>query len=56
MPLVAEGKIMRRANGLINDKGIWRERYNQEQYIIFKDVEISNYMRLASLRWVGRLI
>ena len=45
-----EKKIMRTVYGSISEN-IWRKRHNQELYTLFKDVEVSNYVKLTKLIW-----
>ncbi|PSN35196.1 hypothetical protein C0J52_22960, partial [Blattella germanica] len=37
--------------GPICEYGVWRKRYNQELYDLFKDVDISKFIKLTRLRW-----
>ena len=46
---------MRRIYGPICDNGVWRKRYNQELYALFKDVEISRFIKLTRLQWAGHV-
>lgn len=50
-----ERKILRRVYGPICENGVWRKRYNQELYDLFKDVDISKFIKLTRLRWAGHV-
>ena len=50
-----ERKILRRVYGPVCDNGVWRKRYNQELYALFKDVEISWFIKITRLRWAGHV-
>ncbi|PSN53332.1 hypothetical protein C0J52_04107, partial [Blattella germanica] len=43
-------KILRRVYGPICENGVWRKCYNQELYDLFKDVDISKFIKLTRLK------
>jgi hypothetical protein len=49
-----ERKILRRILGPINDKGMWRIRYNKEIYNLYGDLELSTVIKLR-LQWAGHV-
>lgn len=51
-----ERKILRRIIGPVKEEGRWRIRYNKELYKLYKDVPISNWVRLKRLEWAGHVV
>ncbi|KAJ4426106.1 hypothetical protein ANN_26915 [Periplaneta americana] len=51
-----ERKILNRIYGPVFENGIWRKRYNQELYTLFKNPDISKYIKISRLRWAGHLM
>ena len=39
----------------INDNCIWRIRYNNENHKLCSDLDIVNFIKIGSLRWLGQL-
>jgi hypothetical protein len=42
--------------GPTQSKGMWRIRYNNEIYKMYKDVALSTYTRLKRLMWAGHVV
>jgi len=53
--LVFERKILRKIFGLINEKGIWRIKTNQELDEIIKHKNTINFIRAQRLSWLGHV-
>jgi hypothetical protein len=51
-----EWKILQKISGLNQSKEVWRIRYNDEIYKIYKDVALSTYTRLKRLMWAGHVV
>jgi hypothetical protein len=52
---VFERKILRRIYGPIKGRDQWRCRFNKELYDLFKEPRLSVVIRIARLRWAGRV-
>jgi hypothetical protein len=52
---VFERKILRRIYNPIKDRDQWRYRFNKELCDLFKDPRLSVVIRMARLRWAGRV-
>jgi hypothetical protein len=48
-------KVLRKIYGAVNDRGIWRVRYNTEIYILYKEPYVINVVEANRLRWLGHL-
>jgi hypothetical protein len=51
-----EWKILQKISGLNQSKGVWRIRYNDEIYKMYKDVALSTYINLKKLMWAGHVV
>ena len=40
-----ERKILRSIFGAINDRGLWRRRYNSELYDLYKEPDLVKYLK-----------
>jgi hypothetical protein len=49
----SECKILRTIFGPTQSKRVWRIRYNDEIYNIYKDVALSTYICLKTVMWAG---
>jgi hypothetical protein len=49
-------KILRKIFGPTQSKGVWRIRYNDEIYKMYKDVALSTFIRLKRLMWAGHVV
>lgn len=50
-----ERKILRRILGPVQDRDVWRNRYNDELYNIYKEPEIGTAIKLRRLQWAGHV-
>lgn len=50
-----ERKILRRIFGPVRDGSIWRIRYNEELYRLYKEPKLSMHIRLMRLQWAGHI-
>jgi hypothetical protein len=50
-----ERKILRNIFGLIQEKGEWRPRYNQELYQLYRSSDILSTIKSGRLRWAGHI-
>ena len=50
-----ERKILRRIYGPKKDGEVWRIRYNQELYQLYKTPDIIQTIKIARLRWLGHV-
>jgi hypothetical protein len=50
-----ETKILRKTFGPTQFNGVWRIRYNDEIYKMYKDVALSSYRCLKRLMWAGHI-
>ena len=46
---------MRKIYGAVNDRGIWRIRYNTEIYNLYKEPDVIKVVKANRLRWLGHL-
>jgi hypothetical protein len=53
---IFERQILRKINGLTNDNGVWRIRYNQELYGLYNEPDIIKIVKAARLRCLGHFI
>jgi hypothetical protein len=51
-----ERKILRKIFGANHSKGVWRIRYSDELYKMYKDVPLSVYISLKKLMWAGHVV
>jgi hypothetical protein len=51
-----EWKILRKIFRSTQSKVVWRIRYNDEIYKMYKDVALSTYICLKRLMWVGHVV
>jgi hypothetical protein len=51
-----ERRILRKIYGLICKNGVWRIKYNDELYSLYKDLDVIRVIKVARLRWVGHLV
>jgi hypothetical protein len=35
---------------------VWRIKYNDELYSLYKDLDIARVMKVARIRWIGHLV
>jgi hypothetical protein len=49
-------RILRRIYGPICENGVWRIKYNNELYSLYKDLDIVRVITVARLRWLGHLV
>lgn len=53
---IFERKVLRRILGPIKDNNdIWRLRYNNELYQIFREAPLTEFIRLQRLQWAGHV-
>lgn len=52
---VFERKILRRIFGPVLDNGFWRRRYNNELYTLFNEPNVTAFIKLGRLRWLGHV-
>jgi hypothetical protein len=45
-------KILRKIYGAVNDRGIWRIRYNTEIYNLYKEPDVIKVVKANRLRWI----
>jgi hypothetical protein len=53
---VLERKIFRAIFGPTNDNGKWRIKHNDELYKLYKDSDITTYIKINRSRWAGHII
>lgn len=53
---IFERKVLRSIFGGLEVDGVWRRRYNFELYKIFRDSDISKYVKLQRMRWAGHVV
>ena len=53
---VFERKILRAIFGPTNDNGVWRIKYNNELYILYKESDMVTYIKINRLKWAGHVI
>ena len=53
---VFERKILRKIYGPLNEGGVWRRRYNQELYDLYRDPDVIQVIKISRLRWAGHII
>jgi hypothetical protein len=51
-----EWKILQKMFGPTQSKGVWRIRYNDENYKMYKDMVLSTYICLKRLMWAGHVL
>jgi hypothetical protein len=51
-----EWKILQKIFAPSQSKGVWRTRYNDEIYKMYKDVPLSMCIRLKRLMWAGHVV
>lgn len=51
-----ERRILRRIYGPVQDNGVWRIRYNNELYNLYKDNKLTTIIRYHRLQWAGHII
>ncbi|PSN32856.1 hypothetical protein C0J52_10310 [Blattella germanica] len=51
-----ERKILRRIYGPTCEDGIWRKRYNHELYTLYRNPDISKWIKISRLRLAGHLM
>jgi hypothetical protein len=52
---VPERNVLRRIYGPIQERYIWRGRYNSELYTVYKEPRLTTAVRIARLRWAGHV-
>lgn len=52
---IFERKVLRKIFGAVNEKGVWRQRYNFELYKLFKDSDIIKFIKIGRLRYAGHI-
>lgn len=50
-----ERKILRMIFGAVKLDNVWRRRYNDELYEIYKDINVVRFIKIARLRWIGHV-
>lgn len=50
-----ERKALRRIDGPLQKKSIWRNRYNGELYVLLKESKLTTVIRLTRLHWAGHV-
>jgi hypothetical protein len=48
--------MLRRIYGSACENGVWTMKYNDEIYSLYKDVDIVRVIKLARIRWLGKLV
>jgi len=51
-----ERKILRRINGPAQEGGRWHSKWNSELYILYKEPNIAEDIKIRRLGWAGHLI
>jgi hypothetical protein len=51
-----ERRILRRICSPACENGVWRIKYNDELYGLYKDLDIVRVIKVARLRWLGQLV
>lgn len=51
-----ERRILRRIFGPVQDEKGWRIRYNSELYQLYKDMEVSRFIKFRRLQWAGHVV
>jgi hypothetical protein len=52
---IFERRILRRIYGPTCENGVWRIKYNDEVYSLYKDLDIVRVIKVARVRWLGHL-
>jgi hypothetical protein len=53
---IFERKILRAIFGPTNENGVWRIKFNDELYTLYKESNIVTYIKVNRLRWAGHVI
>jgi hypothetical protein len=53
---IFERRIWRRIYGHVCENGVWRTKYNDELYSLYKDLDIIRVIKVARIRWLGHLV
>jgi hypothetical protein len=53
---IFERRILRRIYGPTCENGVWRIKYNDELYILYKDLDIVRVIKVARIGWLGHLV
>lgn len=53
--MIFERKVLRKIFGPLNDRGMWRIRYNTEIYNLYKEPDIIKVIKASRIRWLGHL-
>jgi hypothetical protein len=51
-----ERRILRKIYGPTCENGVWRIKYNDELYGLYKDLDIVRVIKVARIRWLGHLV
>jgi hypothetical protein len=51
-----ERKILQKIFGSTQFKGVWKIRYNDEIYKMYKDMTLLTYIRLKRSKWTGHVV
>jgi hypothetical protein len=38
------------------ENGVWRIKYNDERYSLYKDLDIVGVIKVTRIRWLGHLV
>jgi hypothetical protein len=52
----SSGRILRRIYGPTCENGVWRIKYNDELYGLYKDLDIVRVIKVARISWLGHLV
>jgi hypothetical protein len=53
---IFERRILRRVYGPTCENVVWRIKYLDELYSLYKDLDIVRVMKVARIRWLGHLV
>jgi hypothetical protein len=51
-----ERKVLRKIYAPVLVNGRWRNRYNDDMYSLYKQLELTRNIRLRRLQWVGHVL
>ena len=52
---IFERRILRAIYGPTNDNGIWRARYSNELYTVYREVDTVGVVNIGRMKWLGQL-
>ena len=52
---IFERKVLRKIYGAVNIDGLWRHRYNNELYKLYKEIDIVKFLKIQRMKFAGHI-